>query len=83
MASQTVQRNACAGRPRRYDGDWDSANARIYLSKATLSQWRIIRGDYELRSDNEGAVFLLKNFNSLKELQSRRSEGNSSFSHNG
>ena len=82
-AQRCVKTSKRTGRPLRYDDGWDSADTRIYLSKPTLSQWRIIRSEYDLRSDNDVAIFLLERFSVLKELQSRSGEQHSFCADNG
>ena len=64
-----AQRNARAGRPRKYHDGWESVNTRIYLSKETLIQWRRIKSEQNLASDNAVALFLLEQYRALTDLQ--------------
>ena len=64
-----AQRNARAGRPRKYRDGWESVNTRIYLSKETLVQWRRIKSEQNLASDNAMALFFLEQYRALMDLQ--------------
>ena len=64
-----AQRNARAGRPRKYRDGWESVNTRIYLSKETLIQWHRIKSEQNLASDNAMALFLLEQYRALTDLQ--------------
>lgn len=55
-----AQSNTRSGRPRKYSRGWESANARIYLSNETLVEWRTLRSEQRLASDNAVAAFLLE-----------------------
>ena len=41
-----------AGRPRKYEGSWFSANKRIYLTELTLEKLRAIKSSCRLGSDD-------------------------------
>ena len=70
MAGIVARAGRGAGRPRKHQGGWDSANARIYLSMETLVLWRRLRSEREFTNDNAVAVFLLERNKALTELQS-------------
>ena len=68
-----ARRSACAGRPRKHSGGWESVNSRIYLSKETLVEWRRLRSNLEFSNDNAVAIFLLHRNNILADLMARES----------
>ena len=55
-----VQSNSRSGRLRKYRRGWESANARIYLSNEIPVEWRRLRSEQGLASDNTVAAFLLE-----------------------
>ena len=70
IAYKMAQRSAySAGRPRKYQDGWSSANTRIYVATETLSQWRSLRSELDMSSDNEVAVFLLERHKTLDQMQ--------------
>ena len=48
-----------AGRPRKYEGSWFSANKRIYLAELTLEKLRAIKSFYRLGSDDAAVQHLI------------------------
>lgn len=48
-----------AGRPRKYEGSWFSANQRIYLAELTLKRLRAIKSSYRLGSDDAAVQHLI------------------------
>ena len=51
---------ACVGRPRKHSLGWQSVITRIYLTKETLGNWRMLQSELGLSNDNDVAVFLLQ-----------------------
>ena len=51
---------ACVGRLCKHSLGWQSVNTRIYLTKETLGNWRMLRSELGLSNDNDVAVFLLQ-----------------------
>jgi len=74
MAGIVTRAGRPAGRPRKHQGGWDSANGRIYLSTETLVLWRRLRSEYDFMNDNAVAVFLLERNKALTELSQRAEE---------
>ena len=56
---------ACVG---RHSLGWQSVNARIYLTKETLADWRRLRSKLGLSNDNDVAVFLLQRNKTLIDI---------------
>jgi len=52
MCSTPVSTRRSGERPRSFQDGWNSAFTRIYISKTTLSQWRQLRSEQGVSSDN-------------------------------
>ena len=67
-----------AGRPKKHEGGWESANKRICISNKTFGKWRRLRDELNIANDDAMARFLLAmteqaNGNSNKQTGSARS----------
>ena len=65
---------AHAGKPRKHQGGWDSANVRIYLSTETLVLWQRLQSEREFMNNNAVAVFVLERNKTLTELQTAQED---------
>jgi len=59
-ASRQAEPGRKVGRPKKYEGGWESANKRICIANETFDKWRALRGKLNLGNDDAMARFLLE-----------------------
>lgn len=48
------------GRPKKCEGEWNSANKRIWIGNETFAKWRSLRDKLGLANDDAVACYLLE-----------------------